>query len=187
MAKKSKSSNNSKVTCDNPNDHTWYERFKNMGSWNNTDLGPMFIEKLCIKLMSWADREDSHYVEDFLCDNGIPEQTFYFWLHKYPDIKNANEYALNRLASRKQRTLELFNPQNIAFTLPSYSKRWAACEEYKAKLKAGNPDATVANLTTFISELEILMEEKYANEPGNQRKDETVCTKTLPVENNRSD
>lgn len=158
-----------------------------MNSWKDNELNEAFITKFCVELMEWADKEDSQYLEDFLCDKGIPEKTFYDWCKRYTAITHSHDYTMNRLASRKQRKLESFNPQNIAFTLASYSKRWAACEEYKAKLKARNPEAANLDLETFISELQVLMEEKYANKSGNQRKDETVCAKTLPVENHRSD
>jgi hypothetical protein len=131
-----KTSNTTRKKDIDTNDCTQLIRFKNMNSWKENELNEMFIEKFCNKLMLFADKEDSEFLEDFIYDEGVSERTFYFWCQKYPEIQNAHEYTMWRLGKKRQKKLEAYDPSKIAVTMSSYSKRWAACEERLSKLKA---------------------------------------------------
>lgn len=59
-------------------------------------------ELLRERYITWADKKDSYRISDFLDEEGIESKEFERLKKKYPFLKEANEYAVRRLASRRE-------------------------------------------------------------------------------------
>lgn len=96
-----------------------------------------FIESECVKLKQWADQEDSINLYDYTDHQGYNPETFYDWCKKFPQLREAHQYALRRIGSRREygAMTRKFTEGTIHRTLGYYNDIWRQETVHLAKLK----------------------------------------------------
>jgi hypothetical protein len=108
------------------------------GSLHITNVELEFLSEL---LLEWLDDEpDAITAESFYWAKKIPSSTWYDWLKKSQDLREAFEVAVEIIGERRERrglTGE-FNAQLVALSLPAYSKR---LRDWKLQERKSNEDS----------------------------------------------
>ena len=96
-----------------------------------------FVAYECVALQEWADQEDSLILEDFIDSRGYNPDTFYDWCKKFENLEEAHQYAMRRLASRREKgaLTRKFDGNFVARMMGHYSKSWRQEQILAAKLR----------------------------------------------------
>lgn len=115
----------------------WLEDYQDLFSLKTRPVTQGFIERLAHELIEWAKKPDSLVVKDFYNEKHIGVKTFYRWIDKYPEMAAANEYALNRLSSKREigGLTRKFDPTFAWNSLPKYDPEWREFMQWKSSLK----------------------------------------------------
>lgn len=103
-----------------------------------------FIEIESQRLVDWANQDDSLIIQDFYNKGGYSTGQFYDWCEKFPEFKQAHEYAMSMLGSRRElgAMTRKYDAGTIHRTLGAYSKIWRDQTRELAKLKEDNAGET---------------------------------------------
>lgn len=168
---------------------TYYQKYKNMQSWQTRELSEAFVEKLSQDLMEWADKDDSLHITKFLRTIGMPENVFYPSLEKYPSLHNAYWYAMTSIGERRE-TGGLFhkmNPQIVSNSIDMYLSINAAAKEFNSRLKRESTDTRFEDLSKCVSDYIVQKWGSHEVNDGAEVEAESVSAKTISRRNNKKD
>lgn len=96
-----------------------------------------FIEQECIRLLEWSELEDSLILEDFVDGRGYAPDTFYRWCKNSENLEEAHQYAMRRLASRREKGAlnRKYDASTIHKMMGYYSKAWRQEQIFAAKMR----------------------------------------------------
>lgn len=113
-------------------------------SWKGHKPPLDVLKDLATKLREWAVKDSSLRMDDFLDEENVPVSTYYNWKEECEELKEASDFALRRLASRRER-LALYKTVDREIFLRTqhmYDKKWdKEVNQYYSKLKLGEEHA----------------------------------------------
>lgn len=121
--------------------------------------------RFCATVMEWAEREDSLELVDFVLEIRMLRKTFNEWQEKYPDIKEAVDFARLMIGSRKRKgALYRKYDKDVAFRdMHKYDPDWLEINKYHSDMRK----AEEVKPTTFVihtDKPEIVSKEEMENE-----------------------
>ncbi len=112
----------------------WDEEYFDLFTFKVKPVSDAFLEKVAEGLWKWADLESSFRISDFHLDRGISKKDFYRWIGRDKKMKFAHEYAMARIASRREKGA-LFNELNVTMvtkTLGHYCEVYSQEEQKRS-------------------------------------------------------
>lgn len=99
-----------------------------------------FVEQECVRLVEWAQLDDSLVLLDFIDSRGYSEDTFYDWCKKFENFQEAHLFAKRRIGSRREvgAMTRKFDGNFVAKMMGHYSKAWREEMMFAAKLREDN-------------------------------------------------
>ena len=96
-----------------------------------------FVEQECMRLVEWAELDDSLLIIDFIDTRGYTEETYYDWCRKFDNFKEAHEFAKRRLSSRREKGAlnRKYDASTIHKVMGHYSTIWRDEQQIAAKLR----------------------------------------------------
>lgn len=96
-----------------------------------------FIERESKALMDWSRLDDSLRIHDYTDMKGYPPQDYYTWVDNFPALKLAHEYAMRRIASRRElgALTRKYSEKAVSWTLGHYDKIYKEEIQYFIRLK----------------------------------------------------
>lgn len=116
--------NTNPTTKENKTTKRWNPLVGN--SWGDSKPHPDVLKDLAKRLRAWAQKDTSLRLDDFLDEENVPPSRYYTWRDECPELKDTHEFALRRLASRREK-LALFNQTNKEIFLRTqhmYDPKW---------------------------------------------------------------
>lgn len=121
-------------------------------SWREQNPHPDILKDLAKRMRQWAQQDSSLRFDDFLDEENVPTSTYYNWKEECDDLKDAHEFTMRRLASRREK-LALFKQVDKDIFLRTqhmYDKNWDKdVNQYNKALKL-DEDAKFNGQTKFI-------------------------------------
>jgi len=141
-------------TIDNNTPHLasevgWKEKYYvNFYTHRQDIISPRIIEEMSKDLVKWAaNNEKALKLSQFYLEKGIASSTFYYFMDKYPVLKNAAKCARELIGNRREigGLLNKLNPSIVMSQMPKYDESWMDLEKKRAEIKAKalekvNPD-----------------------------------------------
>jgi hypothetical protein len=114
-----------------------YEFHYNIHKRTDVVVTEKTIEDLAKDFYTWANQEDSLRIDDFIDIVGFSKTTFYKWVDLYPELKRALEYALRRIASRREigASTRKYDSNSIYKTLAFYDEIYRGEQKRVSELK----------------------------------------------------
>lgn len=129
---------------------TFDEEYYNTLSFRLEPATNGFFTRLAIQLITWARQDENAFmISQFYNNKGILKGTFYRWVDKHPELKQAHEAAISFISDRRELFLIEKDPSSVRYVMPQYSDIWAREEERKAKLKK-QEDEQNQNITVVM-------------------------------------
>lgn len=132
------------------------EPYFNVRTVEEDQMFPQRIEgELARQLVEWADfngddkNEPSMRISEFRLKHGICRKTWEAWITKYPTLAGAQEYALEKIAHRREygAAIRRFNDSTIARTIGYFDTEISRQEQIRlAKLRDENSVAKVPDI-----------------------------------------
>lgn len=72
-------------------------------SWRDNKPHPDALKDLAKRMRAWAQKNTSLRLDDFLDEENIPTSAYSTWWDECPELKDAHDLALRRLASRREK------------------------------------------------------------------------------------
>lgn len=96
-----------------------------------------FLEREAKGLMDWSRQEDSLRIHDYTDMRGYPPIEYYRWVDAFPVLKIAHEYAMRRIASRRElgALTRKYSEKAVSWTLGHYDKIYKEEIQYFLRLK----------------------------------------------------
>ncbi len=96
-----------------------------------------FVEQECVRLVEWAQLENSLVLLDFIDLRGYSEETFYDWCKKFSNFEEAHQFAKRRIGSRREvgAMTRKFDGNFVAKMMGHYSRAWREEMIFAAKLR----------------------------------------------------
>ena len=183
MSKKASAAKNitTKIETPNPSNKPFAYRDNLFGGF--VSWGPDFLDNLAVKLANWAWENRNNYkckaenavkLCDFYNALGIPYRTFYGWVEKNPNLKEARDYAVEAIGSHREKggLWKRLDSRLIAMTMARYDreerKSFKWMEKVKAQARAAEekkkePIAFNINMVDYSKKPEPIKEEKKKN------------------------
>lgn len=131
-----------------------YQSAKDVLSWRTTELGPVFLDRLCDELYVWGKHETSIDMHEFYHSWGMSRSMFDSYKLKHDQLKYVYELVKEMVGVRRQK-LAMYkkfecDPGTIAKTLRQFHPDWrivfeedlAARKEIKA-IEDNNMSGTI--------------------------------------------
>lgn len=165
-----------------PSNLTYYQTFKNMNSWRD-DIDEPFINKLCVDLIGWSQQNNSLRLTQFVGLFGIELPMLYRWCKKFPQLQRAKQYALDRLADRRELGVAFgnLNSSAILSTMTMYCDTWAAAKQYEAQLKTQSTKMSFEDLSACVMKLKEQEYNRFEDDDGTSIEDAEISTEAIPV------
>ena len=96
-----------------------------------------FVDNECLRLLEWAELEDSLILLDFIDSRGYNPETFYDWCKKFAHLEEAHLYVMRRLASRREKGAlnRKYDASTIHKMMGHYSKEWRSEQIFASRLR----------------------------------------------------
>lgn len=100
-------------------------------------VSQVFMNDLCEYIQEWSFKETSLRFKDLLCEIRMPSQTFYNLVNEYPIIKQEYEWALDKIAHRREigAMTRKFDAASALRMMPRYDSEWLENEQKLADMK----------------------------------------------------
>lgn len=115
---------------------TWWE-YRHQGTWKMRPYTQESLIRLAQDLKEWADKETSLRINDFYNFHGIHAKVFYEMLAKCIELEEAHDYAMERIASRREigSMTRKYDTTTIFKTQAYYDSIYRQEQERSARLK----------------------------------------------------
>lgn len=116
----------------------YLEEYRDCFTFTMRPLTQAFLDRISSELIQWATHnEDALKVSQFYLSKGIPMNTYYNWLEKYPDFKEAHEIAMQLIGNRREvgGLKRKFDAGIVSYTMSHYDKTWKDMAKEKSELK----------------------------------------------------
>lgn len=134
----------------------WLEDYLDLQTFKMKPITIGSIQRMAQEVLEWSLKEDSIVFRDFYDNKNIPEETYYRWVAKFPDLKAAHTIAKGRIGSRREKgaLIRKYDPSFITNSMPIYDQEWKDLLSWKASLKeqtSTNAPVTInlPNITTM--------------------------------------
>jgi hypothetical protein len=133
----------------------WWE-YKQQGTWRMLPYNIETLKRLATELRSWADKDTSLRINDFYNEHGIHCQTYYEMMGRCEELKEAHDYTLERISSRREigAITRKYDSVSIYKTLGFYDAVYRSEQKRAAELKLEAEKADMNRKLTL--ELEIV-------------------------------
>lgn len=121
-------------------------------SWRGCKPHPDVLKDLAKKMREWAIKDKSLRLDDFLDEECVPTSTYYNWKDECDELKESHEFALRRLASRREKLAFFKQADRDIFlrTQHMYDSKWdKEVNQYHKSLKMDEELGSVGQ-THFI-------------------------------------
>lgn len=135
----------------------WLEDYLDLQSFRLKPITQASIERIANELIEWSAKEDSIVFRDFYDDKYIPENVYYSWLKKYPELQAAHTLAKGRIGSRREKgaLMRKYDGSLIVNSMPMYDNEWKEMVAWKSSLKdqavSGNVTINLPNIATITT------------------------------------
>lgn len=119
------------------------DEVKTLGTGELWPITNRFLTNMAQDLIEWADKDTSLIFRSFLNNRKISRNHFYRWRDKEPLLAEAHEYALEKIAERRELggLTKSLDTGMVMYSMPMYCKEWKDSAEWRSKLKSGDLDA----------------------------------------------
>jgi hypothetical protein len=148
MTTKAKINNNSKSKRNSPN----AEYRDRLAVLSQTNAAPDYIvNEVSQDLENWAENTPALRINDFLLQRKLSPNIFYGWLEKFPRLKEAYEFALMAIASRREvgAITRKYDSGSALKMMPQYDKDWANMMRFEADLKKQSQGDTAVTINVI--------------------------------------
>jgi hypothetical protein len=117
---------------------SWYEVNRQMDSWRTHTPTKDLINKIRAKMVEWAQKDDSEYMESFLDELNIPSSTYDYWRKKFPELQETHVRVMNHIGRRREYGARK-GGDSASITMGSlghFWRPWKMEQEYKEYLRA---------------------------------------------------
>ena len=128
-------------------------KFLLSGSWRLVPLSQSGVNNLIETLYTWVDTNiDALCFEEFLKDNKLSPTTYYKWIDKHSDLKEAHQYVLMSLGIKREKgaITRKYDSSFIQQSMPIYSPAWKKVIEWRESIKKPKEDDDKRNITVII-------------------------------------
>ena len=119
-----------------------------------------WVERVHGLLMDWADKDTSLRITDFTDDIaiGLDPFSYYDFINKFAQLKIAHDYAMRRIASRRELggLTNKYNTTMITRVQSHYDSTWMMQEEKMARMAKDMNATSTGNIKVIINEFERL-------------------------------
>lgn len=132
----------------------WMEDYLDLGIMRLKPVNEATIERIAQSLLEWSLRDDAIVFRDYIDSLNMPEETYYQWVKRFPNLKAAHTLAKGRIGSRREKggLLRKFDAGIVTLGLAKYDNEWKEFFAWKASLKdqsnAGNVTINLPNIST---------------------------------------
>jgi len=124
-----------------------------------SQTGPVpdyIITEIAEDLEDWAENTQALRAKDFIWQRKLSPHVFYDWIEKFPRLKEAYDFALMAIASRREigAITRKYDAGSALKMMPQYDKDWANMMRFEAELKKQS-QGEAANVNITIEELKI--------------------------------
>ena len=130
-----------------------YEDYRDMLTMEMRCCTDLYLQNLAADMVKWVDESpDNLCLGDFFHSRGIAIKNLYSWLPKSEELRDAHEFVMTRLGSKRERGAikKEYDSAMIRTTMPHYDKIWKEMEEWRSKLKeAGESGDKVVVIERF--------------------------------------
>ncbi len=130
----------------------WLEEYKDCFTFKTKPVTGLFLERFFTDLVKEAaHNEDVLTMADLFMRKGVPSETYYGWVKRYPIASEANEMAKGFIANRREKGAlkRKFDVGMAMFSMPMYSDEWKKLVEWKSSLKQKEEKAK-GNITVIM-------------------------------------
>lgn len=153
MAKRKKITKHSTPLVEGAKNRTDWEEYYNTIAFQMAPANDEVRKRLAITLVEWSRKlTQALDIDDFCDDAGVNPSTYYEWIKKSPELKEAHEYAKRRLASirlRKSQEGE-WNWAACRWALPFYGEKYLEHEKTLESVKAKAETQGGANVIRIV-------------------------------------
>lgn len=136
-------------------------------SWRDNKPHPDALKDLAKRMRVWAQKDTSLRFDDFLDVENVPTSAYYTWRDGCPELKEAHEFAIRRLASRREK-LALFKQADKEIFLRTqhmYDPKWdKEVNQYYKGLQL-EEDVTPGKTKFIVVHSNVWHEENIENAP----------------------
>ena len=88
-------------------------------------------------LLEWSTKEDSVEITDFALEMKMRRQTIYEWASRYPDLKDALDFARLQIGSRRRKgaLTRKFDKDVVFKDMHKYDPEWLEINRYHSEMK----------------------------------------------------
>jgi|SRR5271155_1362763 len=101
-----------------------------------TPITQTSLQSLAQKLIAWSFTDDALHLSEFHRQSGVPRATFYTWVHRDPELKEALATALDMVGARREvgAITRKFDTSAVWRRLYQFSPEYREAMEFNAKL-----------------------------------------------------
>jgi len=158
MPKKQKKNNLTSIFDKRPESLSLYDAYQQVNAFSDVPLSQAMVKKLELSILDWCQLDTSRSFEQFLDERGIHERTWEVWRNKYPELRDAHEYAIRHIGIVRENGMadRKFDSKTYGFVQHHYSKIWKATREEewakKRELANATPGVTHINVIDTLAE-----------------------------------
>lgn len=126
-----------------------YDSYFSMKDFRTHPVSDRFKKELAMKMVEWAQKDDSRILTKFYNQENIRDTTVQKWTETNEDLKQAHAFAKQVIAGRllDGGLTRTYSESLIKWIMPVYSSEMKALEEWRAKLGEKVDGATQINVT----------------------------------------
>lgn len=128
-----------------------YDEYYNTLAYQMAPANDQFRVRVAIKLTEWAKNlQEPHTIEDFIDTQGINSDTYYEWIKRCPELKEAHAFARRRLSNLRLRkgTTGEWNWSACRWALPFLDPQYLEYEKQLESVKQADSKGSAG--TTYI-------------------------------------
>ena len=109
-------------------DNDAYMQFPGKDDWR---------QRFMYTLLEWASKEDSLEITDFALEMKMRRATIYDWASRYPDLKDALDFARLMIGSRRRKgaLTRKFDKDVVFKDMNKYDPEWLEINKYHSDIK----------------------------------------------------
>lgn len=130
------------------------DRYPDLFFLREQPMPEVIIKRLVAEMIEFSDRPTTLRASQFWNDKKINSGYYWQWKEKFPELKQAYEYMLARIAERRDlgaMTRE-FDGNYIKDSQPMYDPEYKALLEWKAHLAKKEEGAGQGNITVVLEQ-----------------------------------
>lgn len=114
-----------------------FDSYKDLFTFREKPIPYSFLERLAEDLLAWSQKDTSLRIESFYMDNGIRQLDYYRFLDRCPELRDAHDIAIQRIAVRRDTgaLTKKFDASWTARTQAAFDETYRKARKFEAELQ----------------------------------------------------